>query len=113
MTVMETMINLEAEAMKAHEAFYSVHAKQYIDTKKTWDKTKKACLDEQAVSIKSLVRTADYLLESMYRQMTKDMNRFLYVYFRNKPFELSEDEIMFCKAFVKIEIKRELERIFQ
>lgn len=110
--MVETAINLEAEAIKANDAFMSVHAKNYAKMKRAWDNAKKASIEE-GHSIRSLARTSAYLSNSNYHFMTEEMNKFLYVYFRNKPYELLEEQQMYCKAFVRLEIKRELESIFR
>ncbi|HAO5758335.1 TPA: hypothetical protein IP900_002697 [Listeria monocytogenes] len=109
---METAINIEAEAIKANDAFMSVHAKNFAKMKHTWDNAKKACLEE-GFSIRELARTSAYLTDSNYHLMVDEMNKFLYVYFRNKPYDLSEDEQTYCKAFVRLEMKRGLESIFR
>ncbi|EPE3378620.1 hypothetical protein ACSH5D_000302 [Listeria monocytogenes] len=109
---METAINLEAEAIKANDAFVSVHAKNFAKMKRNWDNAKKACIEE-GHSIRRLARTSAYLSDSNYRLVIDEMNKFLYVYFRNKPYELSEEQRSYCKAFVRLELKRELESIFQ
>ncbi|EEO6567419.1 hypothetical protein G6H68_002764 [Listeria monocytogenes] len=109
---METAINLEAEAIKANDAFMSVYAKKYAKMKRNWDNAKKACIEE-GHSIRRLARTSAYLSDSNYRLVIDEMNKFLYVYFRNKPYDLSEDERTYCEAFVQLEMKRELESIFR
>lgn len=112
MSLMETAVNLETEALKANDAFMSVHAKNFAKMKHNWDNAKKACLEE-GFSIRELARTSAYLSNSNYHYMTDEMNKFLYVYFRNKPYDLSEDERTYCKAFVRLEMKKELESIFR
>lgn len=112
MSLMETAVNLETEALKANDAFMSVHAKNFAKMKCNWDNAKKACLEE-GFSIRELARTSAYLSNSNYHYMADEMNKFLYVYFRNKPYDLSEDERTYCKAFVRLEMKKELESIFQ
>ncbi|EKZ3573856.1 hypothetical protein Q5A76_002365 [Listeria monocytogenes] len=110
---METAVNLETEALKANDAFMSVHAKKFAKMKCNWDNAKKACLLEEGFSIRELARTSAYLSDSNYHLMIDEMNKFLYVYFRNKPYDLSEDERTYCKAFVRLEMKKELESIFR
>ncbi|MBC2193264.1 MULTISPECIES: hypothetical protein [Listeria] len=109
---METAINLEAEAIKACDAFMSVHAKKYAKMKHNWDNAKKACMKE-GHSIRRLARTSAYMSNSNYHYMADEMNKFLYVYFRNKPYEISEEQRLYCKAFVQLEMRRELESIFK
>lgn len=113
MSLMETAVNLETEALKANDAFMSVHAKNFAKMKCNWDNAKKACLLEEGFSIRELARTSTYLSDSNYHLMIDEMNKFLYVYFRNKPYDLSEDERTYCKAFVRLEMKKELESIFR
>ncbi|EAC6222727.1 hypothetical protein EIL97_06795 [Listeria monocytogenes] len=110
---METAVNLETEALKANDAFMSVHAKNFAKMKCNWDNAKKACLLEEGFSIRELARTSAYLSDSNYHLMIDEMNKFLYVYFRNKPYDLSEHERTYCKAFVRLEMKKELESIFR
>ncbi|HEL9522347.1 TPA: hypothetical protein ACSJUE_002290 [Listeria monocytogenes] len=106
-----SIVESEKEIEKAFDAFYGAYKSSLLAIERQWQNAFEASR-KSGMSLKSLVRTAALMSSSTKKDLEGDINRFLYVYFRNKPEELHEEVIEICKIAVKNEIYKEVDRIF-
>lgn len=101
----------EQEIEKAYDAFYGAYKSSLLSKEQQWQNAFEASR-KSGMSLRSLVRAAALMKSNTKKDLEKDINRFLYVYFRNKPDGLHDELIEICKIAVKNEIYKEVDRIF-
>ncbi|EAE8754636.1 hypothetical protein BSR75_15280 [Listeria monocytogenes] len=101
----------EQEIEKSYDAFYGAYRSSLLTIERQWQNAFNASR-ENGMSLKSLVRTASLMNSSTKKKLEDDINKFLYVYFRNKPETLNDEVIEICKIAVKTRIYTEIDRIF-
>lgn len=101
----------EAEVERAYEAFYGAYKSNLLKIEYEWQNAFNASR-ECKISLKSLNRTASYMKNNFKKTFDDNVNKFLYVYFRNKPETLNDEVIEICKIAVKTRIYTEIDRIF-
>lgn len=106
-----SIIESEAEIEKACDAFFSAYKKDLLKIEHTWKNTFDAAR-ENDISLKSLVKTSELTKYNLKITYDDNINKFLYVYFRNKPESIHEEVIEICKSAVRQNVYKELERIF-
>ncbi|EHO5109423.1 hypothetical protein KLP99_001623 [Listeria monocytogenes] len=101
----------EVEIEKAYSAFLSAYKKDLMKAEYGWKNAFNASR-ECNMSLKSLSRTAEYMKNNFKNTYEDNVNKFLYVYFKNKPDEINEEIIEICKVAVRQRIFSDIEKIF-
>ncbi|EAE6587864.1 hypothetical protein JT279_001720 [Listeria monocytogenes] len=101
----------EREIEKACDAFYSAYKSSLIKTEYQWKNAFNASR-ESNLSLKSLSRTAEFMKRNLKEEYDDNINKFLYIYFRNKPQSIESEIIDICKIAVRISVHKEIDRIF-
>ncbi|EAC5586490.1 hypothetical protein NB38_01535 [Listeria monocytogenes] len=100
----------EQEIEKACDAFLGAYKKDLMQMRYKWKNAFNA--SKETIPLKTLISTGEYMIINTMATYEDNVNRFLYVYFRNKPEELHEEVIEICKVAVKQRVLEEIERIF-
>ncbi|MBC1506322.1 hypothetical protein HCJ58_04945 [Listeria sp. FSL L7-1509] len=105
-----SIVESEQEIEKACDAFLGAYKNDLLKIRYKWKIAFEA--SRETVSLRSLLHTAELMVKNTMTTYEDNVNRFLYVYFRNKPEQLCEEVIEICKVAVKQRVLEEIERIF-
>ncbi|EAC4010624.1 TPA: hypothetical protein OUF62_002911 [Listeria monocytogenes] len=100
----------EQEIEKACDAFLGAYKKDLMKIQYTWENAYNA--SKGTIPLKTLVGTGKYMVKNTMRTYEDNVNKFLYVYFRNKAENVHEEIIEICKIAVKQRVLQEVEKIF-
>ncbi|MBC2294739.1 hypothetical protein HCC36_16065 [Listeria booriae] len=109
-----TKLNVELESQKALEAFLQAHNRDFVEMEEKWNQLVYNCRNfEIKASLQNLAHTGKFTANCLKDEMEEKINRFLYIYFKNKPHSYSEEVKMVCKEFVKINVFRKIDVIYR
>ncbi|EAD0432108.1 hypothetical protein [Listeria monocytogenes] len=101
----------EREIEKACDAFYSAYKTRLMKTEYSWKNAFNASIKSN-MSLNSLSRTAEFMKRNIKEEFDDNINKFLYIYFRNKPETIDNEVIEICKTAVRMNVHKEIDRIF-
>ncbi|MBC1374195.1 hypothetical protein HB839_01505 [Listeria sp. FSL L7-1699] len=101
----------EREIEKACDAFYSAYKSRLMKTESSWKNAFNASV-KCNMSLNDLTRTAEYMKRNMKEEFDDYINKFLYIYFKNKPETIDNEVIEICKIAVRMNVHKEIDRIF-
>ncbi|MDT0109343.1 hypothetical protein QJV45_02655 [Listeria booriae] len=107
-------INVDRECEKALGAFLQAYSKEFADIEKSWNELVVNCRNgEFKETLQNLVSTGQYTAKNLKTEMVEKINRFMYIYFKNKPSEFQTDIKEVCASFVKAGVFRKLDKVFK
>lgn len=107
-------VNVELECEKALDAFLQAHNREFVKMEENWNQLVHNCRHfEIKESLQNLTRTGKFTAKCLKDEMEDKMNRFLYIYFKNKPQSYDADVKGTCKDFVKESVRKKIDMIYR
>lgn len=94
-------LNYEVEASRACEAFFASYSKEFLKYEEAWGEVVTDLRSQkEKVKLREILELAVSLKRLAFEDYNENAKRFVWVYFKNKPFDFDSELVSYCQRYV-------------